>query len=67
MVAPRRKDLEILSALVDEGKLRPVIDSEFDLTDIEQAYQRSRTGRCRGKVVIGVAEEGPFGSVSEEP
>ncbi|KYZ85928.1 NAD(P)-dependent alcohol dehydrogenase [Alloalcanivorax xenomutans] len=67
MVAPRRKDLEILSALVDEGKLRPVIDSEFDLADIEQAYQRSRTGRCRGKVVIGVAEEGPSGPVSDEP
>ncbi|KAF0805889.1 alcohol dehydrogenase [Alcanivorax xiamenensis] len=58
MVAPRRRDLETLSALVDDGKLRPVIDSEFDLADIEQAYQRSRTGRCRGKVVVGVAEEG---------
>lgn len=49
-----RSDLETLTEMVESGKLRPVIDSEFDLADSEQAYQRSRTGRCCGKVVIQV-------------
>ena len=56
LVKPRRADLEELAAMVDDGKLRPIVDSEFDLADSEAAYQRSRTGRCRGKVVIRVAQ-----------
>ena len=51
-----RRDLDTLSELVDSGKLTPIIDSEYPLADSEQAYQRSRTGRCRGKVVIRVKE-----------
>lgn len=54
-----RADLQELAAMVDSGKLKPIIDSEFDLADSEQAYQRSRSGRCRGKVVIRVAGDQP--------
>lgn len=49
-----RKDLEDLATLVDSGRLRPVIDSQFSLADSESAYARSRSGRARGKVVIAV-------------
>ena len=52
-----RADLQELATMVDSGKLKPIIDSEFELTDSEQAYQRSRSGRCRGKVVIRVADD----------
>ncbi len=55
MVQSRREDLETLAGMVDKGQLRPVIDSEFDLADADAAYRRSRSGRCRGKVVIRVA------------
>lgn len=48
------EDLETLADMVERGQLKPVIDSEFNLAESEQAYQRSRTGRCRGKVVIKV-------------
>lgn len=51
------EDLDTLAALVERGELKPVIDSEFDLADSEQAYQRSRTGRCRGKVIIKVVPD----------
>jgi alcohol dehydrogenase len=54
MVESWREDLDTLTSLVDGGQLKPVIDSEFDLADSEQAYERSQTGRCRGKVVIRV-------------
>ena len=57
MVESYRQDLETLTSLVESGKLRPIIDSEFDLADSQQAYARSRTGHCRGKVVIGVMPE----------
>lgn len=49
-----RKDLEELAAWVDADRLHPVIDSEFSLEDSESAYQRSRSGRARGKIVITV-------------
>ena len=48
------RDLDTLSELVESGKLRPIIDSVFPLAQSQQAYDRSRTGRCRGKVVIEV-------------
>ncbi|MEW6301274.1 MAG: NAD(P)-dependent alcohol dehydrogenase [Thermodesulfobacteriota bacterium] len=57
VVASYTRDLESLASMVDKGELKPVIDSEFDLADSEQAYRRSRTGRCRGKVVIRVMRE----------
>jgi NADPH:quinone reductase-like Zn-dependent oxidoreductase len=52
-----RADLDELSAMVESGKLKPIIDSEFDLANSEQAYQRSRSGRSRGKVVIRVVRD----------
>jgi len=57
MVESYREDLETLTALIGNGRLKPIIDSEFDLAESQQAYDRSRTGRCRGKVVIGVVPE----------
>ena len=53
-----KRDLETLSELVESGKLRPIIDSVFSLAESQEAYDRSRTGRCRGKVVIEVIPEG---------
>lgn len=50
------RDLDILSAMVEAGELRPIIDSEFPLSDAQGAYDRNRSGRCRGKVVIKVLE-----------
>jgi NADPH:quinone reductase-like Zn-dependent oxidoreductase len=55
VVESHTRDLETLAEMVDSGRLQVIIDSEFDIADSEQAYQRSRSGRCRGKVVIEVA------------
>ena len=41
---------------MDEGKLRPVIDSEFTLDEIREAHERSQTGRAVGKIVINVRD-----------
>jgi len=54
VVRSRRSDLEAITKLVAEGKLRPVIDSTFPLADIREASLRIESKRARGKVVVTV-------------
>lgn len=54
---PHAADLQILSAWTGEGRLRPVIDSEFTLDDIQAAHVRSKSLRARGKIVIRMKGE----------
>jgi NADPH:quinone reductase-like Zn-dependent oxidoreductase len=46
--------LEELSQLVEEGRLRVTIDSEFPLEETAKAHERSESRRARGKIVIRV-------------
>jgi NADPH:quinone reductase-like Zn-dependent oxidoreductase len=52
---PNQADLELLKALVEQGKLRPIIDSAYPLAETAAALRHIETGRARGKVVIAVA------------
>jgi NADPH:quinone reductase-like Zn-dependent oxidoreductase len=54
---PHAKDLEFLSGWVREGKLRPVIDSEYPLEQIREAHERSETLRAVGKIIIRVRDD----------
>lgn len=56
-VKSRRKDLETLKSMAESGLLRSIIDSEFPLEKSQAAYERSRTGRAQGKIVIIVRQE----------
>lgn len=47
-------DLNILKTYIETGKVRPVIDSEYSFEQVESAYQRSKTGHARGKIVVKV-------------
>ena len=51
---PNRADLEVLTAFVEDGTLRPIIDSSFPLTQTAAAIRRIESGHARGKVVIAV-------------
>jgi NADPH:quinone reductase-like Zn-dependent oxidoreductase len=53
-VKPRGGDLEKINALIESGKLRPVIEEVFPLDQIAEAHRRSETGHVRGKLVIRV-------------
>ena len=53
-VQPRTKDLETLTRFIDDGKVKPVLDSEYPLAKIDDAFARSKTGRARGKIVIDI-------------
>lgn len=49
-----REDLETLARWIDEGKVKVVLDGTFPLADSQAAYERSRTGRARGKIAIEI-------------
>ncbi|MDB6088358.1 MAG: Alcohol dehydrogenase zinc-binding domain protein [Gammaproteobacteria bacterium] len=47
-----RKDLEFLSGLLQAGKVTPVIDRRYSLSEVPAAIRYLEEGRARGKVVI---------------
>lgn len=51
---PHAADLDLLSAWVMNGELKPVIDSEYALDDIRAAHERSQTERAVGKIIIPI-------------
>jgi NADPH:quinone reductase-like Zn-dependent oxidoreductase len=53
---PRGGDLEKISALIESGKLRPVIERVFPLERIAEAHRISEAGRVRGKLVVNIGD-----------
>jgi NADPH:quinone reductase-like Zn-dependent oxidoreductase len=49
------KDLELLSELIEAGKVRPQIDRRYPFAEIPAAIAYLEQGHARGKVVVGVA------------
>jgi NADPH:quinone reductase-like Zn-dependent oxidoreductase len=47
-------DLEYIAGLVEAGKLRPVIDRRYPLSEAVEAFRYLAEGHARGKVVITV-------------
>lgn len=45
-------DLEILSGLMQAGKVTPVIDRQYPLSEVPTAIRYLEQGRARGKVII---------------
>jgi NADPH:quinone reductase-like Zn-dependent oxidoreductase len=54
VVRHNRADLGVLKALVEAGKVAPVIDRCFALTDVPDALRYQGEGHARGKIVIAV-------------
>ncbi len=54
-VRPDGAQLTRIAALLDEGKLRPVIDKVFPFEQVGEALAYLATGRAKGKVVISLA------------
>ena len=49
------RDLELLSELIEAGKVRPQIDRRYGFGEIPAAIAYLEQGRARGKVVVAVA------------
>ena len=52
----RKEDISLIKELAETGQLRPVIDREYPLEDIVEAYRYVETGQKVGNVVIRVGE-----------
>ena len=58
-VKPNKEDLQFLKQLIEAGKLTPVIDGTYSLSETPEAIRYLEEGHARGKVVIPVSGEGP--------
>jgi len=55
LAAVTYEDLVVLKELVEAGKLRPVIDREYTLSEVPEAIRYLGSGQARAKVVINVS------------
>jgi len=54
LVKPSQADLLVLKELCEAGKVRPVIDRRFPLSEVPSAVRYVEDGHARGKVVISL-------------
>ncbi len=54
LVSPKLKDLVVLKELIEAGKITPVIDRAYPLSEAAQAIDHVGAGHARGKVAITV-------------
>jgi NADPH:quinone reductase-like Zn-dependent oxidoreductase len=54
VVRPSTEDLNILRALVEQGRLTTVIDKTFSLEEIGAAHAYGETMRTKGKIAISI-------------
>jgi NADPH:quinone reductase-like Zn-dependent oxidoreductase len=55
-VEPNHKQLSIIAAMLDAGKLRTIVGAELPLAQAPEAYAGRAPGPHRGKVVVTIAE-----------
>jgi NADPH:quinone reductase-like Zn-dependent oxidoreductase len=54
---PNQKDLVIMKELLETGKVKPVIDRCYPLSEVPEALRYLEEGHAQGKVVITVAHK----------
>ena len=54
LMKPNNKDLVFLKELLEAGKIAPVIDRRYPLSEVAEAIRYLEEGHARGKVVITV-------------
>ncbi len=56
-IKPSRADLEKLAGLIDDGKLKPVIDRTYALEEVAEAVRYVEQGHARGKVLVRIDDD----------
>ena len=49
-----QKDLNVLKELLETGKVKPIIDKRYKLSEITEAFNYFQEGHAQGKVVITI-------------
>jgi NADPH:quinone reductase-like Zn-dependent oxidoreductase len=50
----KQQDVAILRELIEAGKIKPVIDRRYGLTQVPDALRYLESGETRGKIVITI-------------
>ena len=58
LLKPNAEDLQYLASLIEDGRVTPVIDRTYSLSEVPEALGYLEAGRARGKVVIAVGSCG---------
>jgi NADPH2:quinone reductase len=56
MLTRERQRLKELRTVIEQGKLRPLVEAVLPLEDVAKAHERLESGHGRGKVVLRVAQ-----------
>lgn len=56
LASSNSKDLDFLKELIEDGKVTPVIDKTYPMSDTPEAFRYLEEEHARGKVVIVVAQ-----------
>ena len=54
---PKQEDLTQIGEWIKIGKVKPIIDQKYSFEDAVKAFEKLKTGRAKGKIVIDVASE----------
>jgi len=54
MHKPNKEDLNVLTELFETGKISPVIDKQYHLSEVPEAFHYFREGQAIGKLVITI-------------
>lgn len=50
-----KEDVIFLGTLVEKGDFKPIIDREYNLDDIVEAYRYVETGQKTGNVLVNIS------------
>lgn len=53
----KAEDYAAIGKLLAEGKVKPTIEDVYSLDTVPEAFQKLKTGRVRGKLVVKVSDE----------
>jgi len=51
---PSNRDLVYLKELLEQGKVQPVIDRRYTLSEVPEALRYLEKGHTRGKIIITI-------------
>ena len=52
LMKPNKKDLVFMKELLEAGKVKPVIDRRYPLSEVPEALRYLEEGHAQGKVVL---------------
>eukprot|EP01089_Gocevia_fonbrunei_P005914 TRINITY_DN1640_c0_g1_i1.p1 TRINITY_DN1640_c0_g1~~TRINITY_DN1640_c0_g1_i1.p1 ORF type:complete len:502 (-),score=152.21 TRINITY_DN1640_c0_g1_i1:79-1584(-) len=62
----KRYQLEYIKDIIEQGAIKAIVDKEFLLENLKEAFEYSISGKASGKIVVVIGEEGENELAHEE-